>query len=973
MRKNHKIIDKNIVLKTPCGSFILSQGFYFYLIIFIFLLINSNKTIAQIPAFRQHPFPENIDVLDTAKNTTPLELNCLAQTPDGILWMGSNRGLIRYNGVQVQLFPTESSVTALFSSAKQGLWLGCANGQISTFNKNKINLWQREEGLPKVKITGFAEDSLGNFWFSTYGEGAYCFDGKHLYNFNIEDKIAGNDIYSIINDKENNMLLATDNGISFCRFINGNKSVKNSNNKTELPDLIVKAFTKLPLNDVFAGFYNGSFGNLTTHNWSKINGFISSLAQFEQNGFVVGTEDNGLFFVDLFHERMDKVPPSVGRNIQAVFKDNEGNIWVISDKNKLFSANCRFIPYKTGLQNMQAITKGTASGELRKNKELLIGTKEGAFNFDVKTGQIQRFLPNNVNVISLFNHFGSPFIGTYGAGLFLKNNYETIHFTEENGLTNLNVFSITTKDDTLWAATLGGIFRFLSTSNGWEIVNYSALEGLSTDFIYKIFEESKHRIWLGTDGKGASLFDGNKGFKHFNKTKEGVILGSIVGIEESPKGTIWLANTEGSLFYGNELMGFTALPRSKNFGHQTLTGMSVDARGNIIVLTNNGIELIHPTLKNRTRFGAEMGLTSFESGLNPFCFEDINNFWCVTSTDLIRMPYVNAYQKTRPSPILRGVKILMQNIDYETVNDFSYSQNYLTFDIEGVWLTNPQAVRCRYKLEGLDPDWQTTKENAVTYPNLPAGHYVFSLQASLSDDFTGADEVTYTFDIAKPIWQQWWFLVLMAGILGGLFYLFVKRREDILNKEAALKQDKIVSQLELLKSQISPHFLFNSFNTLIATIENDPKSAVEFTEHLSDFYRNILHTREKDVITIKEEQELLTSYIFLLQKRHGETLTIKMNLINCLNKKIVPLSLQILVENAVKHNVVSKSRPLSILISETENGYIDIKNNVQKKLNIEVGTGFGLSSLMSRYQLLTGKKVEIIETNDVFLVRIPMI
>jgi ligand-binding sensor domain-containing protein len=970
MRENHKKIDKNIVLNMPCGSLKLSQGFYFFL---FFLFVNSHKTIAQIPAFRQHPFPENIDVLDTAKNTTPLELNCLAQTSDGILWLGSNRGLIRYNGVQTQLFPTESSVTALFSSAKQGLWLGCANGQISIFNKNKINLWQRKEALPKVKITGFAEDSLGNFWFSTYGEGAYCFDGKRVYNFNTEDKIAGNKVYSIINDKENNILLATDNGISFCRFLNGNKTVKNMSNRTELPDLIVKSFTKLPLNDVFAGFFNGNFGNLTTHSWSKINGIINSLVQFEQNGFVVGTEDNGLFFVDLFHERTDKAPPSVGRSIQAVFKDIEGNIWVISDRNKLFSANCRFIPYKTGLQNMQAITKGTAPDGLKKNTDMLIGTKEGAFNFDVKTGQTQRFLPNNINVISLFNHYGVPFIGTYGAGLFLKNNSETVHFTEENGLTNLNVYSITTKDDTLWVATIVGIFRLLSTPNGWEIINYSTLEGLSTNFIYKIFEDNIHRIWLGTDGKGATLFDGNKGFKHFNKTKDGVALGSIVGIEESPKGTIWLANTEGAIFSGNESMGFTALPRSKNFGHQTLTGMSVDTRGNIIVLTNNGIELIHPTLKNRTRFGSEMGLTSFDSGLNPFCFEDINNFWCVTSTDLIRMTYVNAYQKMRPSPILRGVKILMQNIDYELVNDFSYNQNYLTFDIEGVWLTNPQAVRCRYKLVGLDPDWQTTKENMVTYPNLPAGHYVFALQASLSDDFTGADEVYYTFDIAKPIWQQWWFLLLMAGISGYLFYLFVKRREAILNKEAALQQDKIVSQLELLKSQISPHFLFNSFNTLIATIENDPKSAVEFTEHLSDFYRNILHTRQKDVISIKEEQELLTSYIFLLQKRHGETLTIKMNLINCLNKKIVPLSLQILVENAVKHNVVSKTRPLSILISETENGYIEIKNNVQKKLNIEVGTGFGLSSLMSRYQLLTGKKVEIIETNDVFLVRIPMI
>jgi two-component system, LytTR family, sensor kinase len=80
-----------------------------------------------------------------------------------------------------------------------------------------------------------------------------------------------------------------------------------------------------------------------------------------------------------------------------------------------------------------------------------------------------------------------------------------------------------------------------------------------------------------------------------------------------------------------------------------------------------------------------------------------------------------------------------------------------------------------------------------------------------------------------------------------------------------------------------------------------------------------------------------------------------------------------LVENAVKHNIVSKSKPLSILITESADGFIEIKNNFQKKLNREVGTGFGLSSLMSRYQLLTNKKMEIMETNDVFLVRIPMI
>lgn len=935
-------------------------------LILFFLLKLYNLGFSQIPHFKQHSFPEKLDALDTAKNAPQLELNCITQTPDGILWIGSNRGLIRYNGLQTQFFPTQAAITALYSSPKQGLWLGCENGQIAFFYRNKIRLWEREEGLPKVKITGFAEDTLSNFWFSTYGEGAYCYDGKHLYNFNSEDNIAGNEVYTIISNQHGEVLLATDNGISICQFKDTKKAVKTLSTNDGLPDLIVKSFARIPLGEVSAGFYNGNIGDINTRNWIKIDGVVSSLSQFEKNCWIVGTEDNGLFFIDKIHNRTDKAPPSVGRRIQAVFNDNEGNLWVISDKNKLFSASCRFITYKTGLQNMQTIAPNGNNG-------LLIGTKEGVFNFNISTSQTQRFLPDKINVISLFNHFGSPFIGTFGSGLFLKSKYDThtTHFDEKNGLNNLNVFSATTKDDTIWVATLGGIFRLLSKPSGWEIVNYNSKNGLSTDFIYKIFEDNQHRTWLGTDGKGAILFDG-KNFHYFEKTHNGETLGSIVGITESPKGTIWLANTEGGIFYGNEAQGFIPLARTKGFERQSLTGLTVNSRGYIIALTSNGFDMIHPSQKTRVRFNTETGLTNFDSGLNPFCFEDMDNLWIVTSNELVRMPYTSNYQRTKPSPTIRGVKILMQSIDFQEVKSFSHSQNYFTFDIEGVWLTNPQAVRFRYKLEGLDPDWQATKETTLTYPNLPSGTYILRVQASLTDDFTGADEASYGFKIGKPLWQELWFILLMLALLGGIFYWILKSRENRLNREAALKQDKIISQLELLKSQISPHFLFNSFNTLIATIENDPNSAVEYTEHLSDFYRNILQVREKNVVSLQEELDMLKNYTFLLHKRHGDSLTIKTN-IQSLDRSIVPMTLQLLVENAVKHNVVSSSRPLSISISETADGFIEVQNNIQKKFNIEAGTGFGLSSLVSRYELLTDTKLAIKESENIFLVRIPIV
>lgn len=939
------------------------------IVFLLFLLIN--KGFSQIPHFRQHPL--------SIENAEQLELNCLTQTPDGVLWLGSNRGLIRYNGLQMQLFATQSPVTALFANAKRGLWLGCENGQIASFSRNQITLWQPEEGLPKAKITGFAEDTSGSFWFSTYGEGAYCHDGTHLYNFNTDDNLTGNDIYAIAKNTQGQILLATDNGISFCQFKHGKKTVIKETATDKLPDLIVKAFGQTQLGDVYAGFYNGGIGNVTLRNWLKIEGVVSSVATFNKSSLVVGTEDNGLFFVDFLNGRIDKVPYStasnnqnrgvglggVGRRIQATFADNEGNVWVIADKNKLFSANCRFMPYKTNLTDIQAVTA------LSQN-EMLIGTKEGAFSYNIKTGQIQRFLPEKMNVISLFNHFGYPFIGTYGAGLYLKKDNEPIvHFSEKNGLSNLNIFSVATRDDTLWVATLGGMFRLLPSAKGWDIVNYNSRNGLSTDFVYKVFEDSQHRIWLGTDGKGATLFDGVN-FQHFNKTKNNTAFGSVVGIVESPKGTMWLANTEGGIFVGNEISGFDELPRPKGFVRQSLTGLATDSHGNVVVLTNNGIDLIHPTLKSRIPFGHEMGVATFESGINPFSFTTTSDLWFVTSSDLVRMPFSTDFQKTRPTPVLRGVKILMESIDFPTVSSFSYSQNYLTFEIEGIWLTNPQAVRYRYRLDGVDPDWQTTKEHALTYPNLPAGKYTFRMQASLSDDFTGAEETTYTFHIEKPIWQQIWFIALIALILGGLIYLFVKKREERLNLAAELKREKIESQLEMLKSQISPHFLFNSFNTLIATIENDPKAAVEYTERLSDFYRNILQVREKNTISLREELVLLDNYIFLLRQRHGDAIITDVK-VTSLDRSIVPLTLQLLVENAVKHNVVSKSRPLSIFIRETADGYIEIENNVRKKLDKERGTGFGLSSLTSRYHLLATHKIVISENESRFLVRIPLI
>ena len=178
-----------------------------------------------------------------------------------------------------------------------------------------------------------------------------------------------------------------------------------------------------------------------------------------------------------------------------------------------------------------------------------------------------------------------------------------------------------------------------------------------------------------------------------------------------------------------------------------------------------------------------------------------------------------------------------------------------------------------------------------------------------------------------------------------------------------------------MRNQINPHFLFNSFNTLISEIEDDPHNAAEYVEHLSDFYRNIVVHREKDLIGLEEEIDILNDYCFIQQKRYGQALQIQISISRTQQKQyyIVPLALQLLFENAVKHNVISTQNPLYIKLYIENDEQLVVCNNVNKKFNHEKGSSMGLQNIQKRYQLLRGKTVIVKNDDKFFTVKIPLI
>jgi two-component system, LytTR family, sensor kinase len=202
------------------------------------------------------------------------------------------------------------------------------------------------------------------------------------------------------------------------------------------------------------------------------------------------------------------------------------------------------------------------------------------------------------------------------------------------------------------------------------------------------------------------------------------------------------------------------------------------------------------------------------------------------------------------------------------------------------------------------------------------------------------------------------------------FYL---QLEKTTAEKINLEKHYVSSQLEGLRNQVNPHFLFNSLNTLSYLIPEDPDRAMRFVQQLSKVYRYVLESRDSHVIPLQEEMEFLNSYIFLLKERFGNSLKIKIDQFDkSSNIAIVPLSMQLLFENAIKHNVISQEMPLTIEVFRN-NGSLVVRNRLQLKNQVQDSTGVGIENIKSRYGMLTEKPVEIKQNADFFMVYLPII
>ena len=250
--------------------------------------------------------------------------------------------------------------------------------------------------------------------------------------------------------------------------------------------------------------------------------------------------------------------------------------------------------------------------------------------------------------------------------------------------------------------------------------------------------------------------------------------------------------------------------------------------------------------------------------------------------------------------------------------------------------------------------------------------------------------LVYTISLVYAIvfFYRWVFDFMVSEDMRGFLYssviittiisMFMTSRSFLMNwrqsaiDTEAMKRESINAKYESLKNQVNPHFLFNSLNALTNLVYEDQDKAARFIKQLSEVYRYVLDNRDRETVSLTDEMKFVNSYLYLQQIRFGNGLKVEISL-NQTKGQLPPLALQVLVENAIKHNIISEDSPLTIRINTNEDRIV-VENSLQRKSIIqEESSGLGLKNIISRYELLTDGKVIVSEADGVFKVTLPLL
>ena len=899
----------------------------------------------------RYDYSRNIFINYTAlKNIQVLDMH---EDRKGNMWLATNDGLWTVNEfkLSVQKFTRNNDTAFLkkFSGTLQqvvaspgGDWYFASNRGIKIFNPLSFEYSEiRHDTLNKFSLSGdviysIALDSSGYLW-------AGCITPKSMLNkidlqnhhvklydhfINTQKKWTNNIIRNLMTDSKGRLWI-TSSSFGLSLYDEKKDDFKNYKGDPLIPNSL--------LANQNISIYQGSDGII----WIGSAGL----------GLSYFNPDKNLFYT---------VYPFLGSTVsqtdtwcRAACEDNKGNLWMATGNGiaEYDSAWQLLKTFTNDNEKKPVIQNNSVRSLLQDDGDIWIGTAKGLNRYHTSTG-----------VMDFFN--------------------------EKQGIP-LSFFWMMTKDKNgeVWMGSAHGLFRYIRNENRFDdLRKNSVLSKYAYQNIQALFLDKRNRLWIGILNVGLVIYDIDHKKEKLLTIKDSLISDTqFSSFAEDKGGIIWIGSEDGLAAYDPAKNSSRFFKRENGLPSNRTNNIMVDSLNRVWIGTTNGLCMLNNERSKFKLFDVNDGLVTDQFNEQAAYRNSKGLFIYPTYKGFLVFRPEDYRESISTVPVyVTSLKISDKEIGANTEDlqqiQLRHNENFFSIELAGLNYLNPYKCTYAYQLEPFDKNWIYTHKREINYTNVPAGSYIFRYKVITDNPDWNVAEKTIAISISQVFYKTWWFrllvlLIIIAGII-TFFRYRIHQRENILvlrNKAQLLEKEKTLVMYENLKQHLNPHFLFNSLTSLSSLIRTDQHMAGDFLDKMSKVYRYILKNRDNETVSLSEELKFVDMYIQLQKTRFEKGLQVNINIDeNYQHRKIAPVTLQNLVENAIKHNIADVESPLIIDFFITDD-YLVVRNSLQKKNFVETSNKQGLTNMESLYHYLGNKPLIVIEDEKYFTVKIPLL
>lgn len=932
-------------------------------------------SLAASLAQAQYPFTRSFDL--RLGQLRP-HVGAIAMDPDGMLWCATDAGLVRTDGSRhLVVLPGDGVVFTAVAAGGGAVYAATNDGTVVRCRGLSVDTVLVDTGFRASPVRSLCVAADGALWLGTYGDGIRMLHNGDVRSVGTVHGLSDVHVNALVTVPGRGVAVASDQGIDL--FAADGRKVRTVDQSSGAPDNLVLSLA-VDERRIYAGTDRAGVFTIANRGLGAVDvldpgwafGAVRSLAA-DPEAVWAGTDGNGMVVRSLEHGSYAPPDEFALQRVSGSVRGGNGLVWWCDGTDRIHRADPQalVVPQHEGIdfRRITALDVDRAGRIVFAIGKTVYGHST-AFSAQQRLSSINLPLGVHAQIASVHvDRWGRTWVGTMGDGVVrIDGSGAFKRYTIADGLVNDHVLSVRSHGGSVWFATLSGIGRWNADDSTGRTGRFEGMNAPGHGFIYDVLPVGDDKAFAATDGNGL-LF--------FAQGEAGIVKGSGEGsrsyysLAADGRGGVWAVGPRTGFAHVDAAGTFTRGAPSPAFEDEVF-GITMAAR-HVIMMGASGMAALDPRTGAIADISDVFGLRGASAPLNGMRTAADGAVWLVSDHGLVRLkPAPAALTGTVPA-VITDLRWGDRPLSMDSGLVLDAEQNFLDFGMAAPSSLSPELLLFQYQLEGFDHTVITTLDREVGYARLHPGPYRFKVRAVSRGSEPEGEWTEFAFRIAAPWYRTTW---ATAGFTIGalaIVVLLIRARDERLRFKERMEKEKVRFQLEAVRSQVNPHFLFNSFNTLIELIEEDRDKAVGHVQQLSDFFRNILQVREKELIPLNEELVLLDNYWALEKRRFGPRIGLELQVPDDqLYLLLPPLTLQLLVENAIKHNAATDTVPLIVSV-HAEAGVISVTNTIRPRSTASRSTGFGLQSIRQRFAALTDRPMEVLNDGATFVVRIPLI